>query len=100
MNAQVQLLTITPEQLKQFEQNRKYLTSSAERTMWTIGQLGTLFRTISEASKADENEEPFKDFVVGDLALIGSLVCGKLFEDAEHLKERLDELSPLNTPNT
>ncbi|MCH4247619.1 MAG: hypothetical protein LKF82_07235 [Acinetobacter populi] len=97
MNAQAQFLTITPEQLKEFERERKLLTASAERTMWTIGQLGTLFNSILDKARVDEEEDPFKDLAIGDLAQLGKLVCNHLFQNAQDLEESLRKLSPLET---
>jgi len=94
MNAQVQLLTITPEQLKKFERDKKNLIDDTSCTRETLSQMSALFLTIKELAEKECN----RSYRIGKLASLGQYMCDSWADSIDGIEMGLESLSPLNSP--
>ncbi|OUY07028.1 hypothetical protein [Acinetobacter populi] len=94
MNAQAQFLTITPEQLKEFERKIEFLSFDVGCTNDILNQMGTLFCLIA---KLAEDENGASIIQIRDLARLGHFTCDSWSSCVDSIEENVKKLSPLET---
>ena len=93
MNAKLPVLTITTEQLKDFEREKDNICFDVQSTSDIIDQMGTLFSLIAKAS---EKENP-SIYQIKNLARLGHYTCDGWSGVIEGIENHIKEISPLNS---
>lgn len=96
MNAKIDVLTITSEQLKKFEREKDSIAFDIQSTSQILDQMNTLFHLIANAA---DGERPSID-QIKNLARLGDYTCAGWSGVLESIEDNIKKISPLNSTDS